>query len=94
MNARTDAPVRSRGTWLALAVGAIAVVALALTLTSGSSMPDVAKIAVPHELALKTAKLGIAAPPAQAAPAAVGIGYLPAHFAVQGGHDEVHPPQF
>jgi hypothetical protein len=92
MNARTDAPVRSRGIWLAFAVGAIAVAALALT--SGGATPDVAKIAVPHELALKTAKLGIAAPAAQAAPAAVGIGYLPAHLAAQGGHDEVHPPQF
>ena len=92
MNVRNDAPVPSRAVWLALAVGAIAVAALALTF--GGATPDVAKIAVPHELALKTAQLGIAAPAAQAAPAAVGIGYLPAHIAVQGGPDEVHPPQF
>jgi hypothetical protein len=92
MNARIDAPVRSSGIWLALAAGAIALVALALT--SGGATPDVAKIAVPHELALKTARLGIAAPPAQAAPAAVGTGYLPAHVAAQGEPDAEHPPQF
>ena len=84
--------IRTRSTLLVLAVAAIAVVGFALTF--GGASRDVAKLAVPHQLALKTAQLGLVAPAAQAAPIAPVAGYLPAQFTVQGHADETHPPQF
>jgi hypothetical protein len=75
-----------------LAAGAIAAVGFALAFSAAA--PDIAQVAVPHQLALRTAQIGIAAPTAQAAPPAVEVGYLPARIAVQGVADEAHPPQF
>ena len=85
-------PVRSRSIPLVLGVAGIAAVGFALTF--GSAWLDVAEVAVPHQLALKTAQLGLVAPAAQAAPIGSGAGYLPAQFAVQGLAAEPHPPQF
>jgi hypothetical protein len=75
-----------------LAAGAIA--ALGFVLTFGASSLDVAKLAVPHQLALKTAQLGFVAPAAQAAPIASGAGYLPAQFPAQALAEEPLLPQF
>lgn len=75
-----------------LAVGAIAAVGFALVF--GAARLDVASIAVPQELLLRTAQLGLAAPAAQAAPVATEAGYLPAQIAVQGQAVEAHLPQF
>ena len=77
---------------LVLAAGAIA--AVGFVLTFGVSSLDVAKLAVPHQLALKTAQLGFNAPAAQAAPLASGAGYLPAHLAVHAPAAEPLPAQF
>ena len=88
----SETPVRSRSTPLVLGVAGIAAVGFALTF--GSAWLDVAEVAVPHQLALKTAQLGFVAPAAQAAPIGSGAGYLPAQFAVQGLATEPHPPQF
>jgi hypothetical protein len=75
-----------------LAVAAIA--AVGFLLAFGVSSLDVAKLAVPHQLALKTVQLGIVAPAAQAAPAGSEAGYLPAQLAAQGEAEASHPPQF
>lgn len=88
----SESPVRSRSIPLVLGVAGIAAVGFALTF--GSAWLDVAEVAVPHQLALKTAQLGFVAPDAQAAPIGSAAGYLPAHFAVQGVATEPHPPQF
>lgn len=77
---------------LVLAAGAIA--AVGFVLTFGVSSLEVAKLAVPHQLALKTAQLGFNAPAAQAAPIASEAGYLPARLAAQGHAEEPHPPSF
>lgn len=96
MTTRSDSPaetpVRSRSIPLVLGVAGIAAVGFALTF--GSAWLDVAEFAVPHQLALKTAQIGFVAPAAQAAPIGSAVGYLPAHFAVQGLATEPHPPQF
>ena len=91
-DSRSETPVRTLSTPLVLAAAVIAAVGFALTF--GSASLDVAKLAVPHQLALKTAQLGFVAPAAQAAPIASTAGYLPAHIAVQGLAVEPHPPQF
>lgn len=77
---------------LVLAAGAIAAVGFALKF--GAAPLEVAKVALPPQLALKTAQLGFAAPAAQAAPIASGAGYLPAQFATQAQREEPLPPQF
>jgi hypothetical protein len=92
MNAHPAAPAPSRATRFVLAAGAIAAVGFALAFSAAA--PDIAQVAVPHQLALRTAQIGIAAPTAQAAPAAVEVVYLPARIAVQGVADEALPPQF
>ncbi len=92
MTTRPETPTRPLSTPLALAAAAIA--AVGFVLTFGGASLDVAKLAVPHQLALKTAQLGFVAPAAQAAPIASEAGYLPAQFAVQGQAEEPHPPQF
>jgi hypothetical protein len=92
MTTRSDPSRRTISTPLVLAAAAIA--AVGFLLTFGISSLDVAKLAVPHQLALKTAQLGFNAPAAQAAPIASAAGYLPAQIAVQGHVDEPHPPQF
>jgi len=91
-DSRSETPVRTLSTPLVLAAAAIAAVGFALTFDSASL--DVAQLAVPHQLALKTAQLGFVAPAAQAAPIAFAAGYLPAQIAVQGLAVEPHPPQF
>ena len=75
-------------------IGLAAIAAVGFALTFGSAWLDVAEVAVPHQLALKTAQLGFVAPAAQAAPIGSGAGYLPAQFAVQGLATEPHPSQF
>jgi hypothetical protein len=92
MTTRSDTSRRTISTPLVLAAAAIAAVGFALTF--GASSLDVAKLAVPHQLALKTAQLGFSAPAAQAAPIASAAGYLPAQIAVQGLAVEPHPSQF
>jgi hypothetical protein len=92
MNAHSAAPAPSSATRFVLAAGAIAAVGFALAFSGAA--PDIAQVAMPHRLALRTAQIGIAAPIAQAAPATVEAGYLPARIAVQGVADEAHPPQF
>ena len=78
---------------LVLAIAAI--VAVGFVLTFGTASLDVAKVAVPHQLALKTAQLGFVAPAAQAAPVGSEAGYLPAQLAAQGDAEEQpHLPQF
>jgi hypothetical protein len=89
---RSDTSRRTLSTPLVLAAAAIAAVGFALTF--GGASLDVAKLAVPHQLALRTAQLGFLAPAAQAAPIASEAGYLPAQLAAQGGAEEPHPPQF
>lgn len=91
-DSRSETPVRSLSTPLVLAAGAIAAVGFALTF--GGLSLDVAKLAVPHQLALKTAQLGFVAPAAQAAPITSAAGYLPAQIAAQGHAEEPLPPQF
>ena len=93
MTTRSDTSRRTLSTRLVLAATAIAA-AVGFALTFGASSLDVAQLAVPHQLALKTAQLGFVAPAAQAAPIASTAGYLPAHIAVQGFAVEPHPPQF
>jgi hypothetical protein len=85
-------PVRTRSTPFVLAVAGIAAVGFALAF--GSAWLDVAEVAVPHQLALKTAQLGFVAPTAQAAPIGSETGYLPAQLAAQGDAEEPHPPSF
>lgn len=92
MTTRSDPSRRIISTPLVLAAAAIA--AVGFVLTFGASSLDVAKLAVPHQLALKTAQLGLVAPAAQAAPVGSGAGYLPAQIAVQGHVEEPHLPQF
>jgi hypothetical protein len=93
MTPRSDPSRRFLSTPLVLAAAAIAA-ALGFALTFGGSSLEVAKLAVPHQLALRTAQLGFLAPAAQAAPIASEAGYLPAQLAAQGGAEEPHPPQF
>ena len=88
----SETPVRSRS--MPLVLGVVGIAAVGFLLTFGVSSLDVAKLAVPHQLALKTAQLGFNAPAAQAAPIASAAGYLPALIAVQGHHEEPHLPQF
>lgn len=76
---------------LLLGAGAVAAVAFALGL--GASSLDIAKFGAPHNVALHAAQIGLGAP-AQAAPAAVEAGYLPAQIAAQGRDDEAHPQSF
>jgi hypothetical protein len=92
MTTRSDTSRRTISTPLVLAAAAIA--AVGFVLTFGAASLDVAKLAVPHQLALKTAQLGLVAPAAQAAPVGSAAGYLPAQIAVQGHVGEPHPPQF
>lgn len=92
MTTQSDRSARTISTPIVLAAAAIA--AVGFVLTFGASSLDVAKLAVPHQLALKTAQLGFVAPAAQAAPTASEAGYLPAQFAVPGHAEEPHPPQF
>lgn len=92
MTPRSDPSRRFLSTPLVLAAAAIATVGFVLTF--GTSSLDVAKFAVPHQLALKTAQLGFNAPAAQAAPIASEAGYLPARLAAQGHAEEPHPPSF
>lgn len=82
---------RKLSTPLLLGAGAIAAVAFALGL--GASSLDIAKFGAPHNLALHAAQIGLGAP-AQAAPLAVEVGYLPARLAAQGRDDEAHPQPF
>ena len=77
-----------------LVLGAAAIAAVGFVLTFGGASLDVAKLAVPHQLALKTAQLGLVAPAAQAAPIASTAAYLPAQIVVQGLAVEPHPSQF
>lgn len=91
-DSRPGTPARPRSILLVVAAAVIA--AVGFVLTFGASTLDVAKLAVPHQLALTTAQLGFVAPAAQAAPIGSGAGYLPAQFAVQGLATEPHPPQF
>jgi len=88
----SETPARSRSIPLVLAIVGIA--AVGFLLTFGASSLDVAKVAVPHQLALKTAQLGFVAPTAQAAPIGSETGYLPAQLAAQGDAEEPHPPSF
>jgi len=93
MTTHSDASRRTFSTPLVLAAAAI--VAVGFLLTFGTASLDVAKVAVPHQLVLKTAQLGFVAPAAQAAPIGSGVGYLPAHLAAQGGAEEQpHLSQF
>jgi hypothetical protein len=89
---RSAASARTLSIPLVLAIAGIA--AVGFLLTFGASSLDVAKLAVPHQLALKTAQLGFVAPAAQAAPIGSETGYLPAQLAAQGDAEEPHPPQF
>lgn len=92
MTLRSDPSRRFLSTPLVLAAAAIA--AVGFVLTFGTSSLDVAKFAVPHQLALKTAQLGLVAPAARAAPIGSETGYLPAQLAAQGDAEEPHPPSF
>lgn len=92
MTAHPAAPARSRSTRFLFAAGAIAAAGFALAL--GAVSPDIARIAVPHQLALRTAQIGIAAPAAYAAPSADAMGYLPALIEVQGVAEETYLAQF
>ncbi len=92
MTARPFAPARSRSTRFLLAAGAIAAAGFALAF--GAIAPDVAQIAVPHQLALRAAQIGIAAPAAHAAGSAEGVRYLPGHMLVRGVAEEEPLPQF
>lgn len=92
MNAPSAAPARSRSSRFLFSAGAIAAVGLALAFSA--VFPDVAQIAVPHQLALRTAQIGIAAPAARAAESAGTVGYLPAYLVVQGAAEEEPLPQF
>jgi hypothetical protein len=92
MTPRSDPSRRFLSTPLVLAAAAIA--AVGFVLTFGTSSLDVAKFAVPHQLALKTAQLGLVAPAARAAPIGSETGYLPAQLAAQGDAEEPHPPSF
>jgi len=92
MTTRSDTSRRILSTPVVLTAAAIA--AVGFVLTFGTSSLDVAKLAVPHQLALKTAQLGLVAPAAQAAPIASEAGYLPAQLVVQGHAEEPLPPQF
>jgi hypothetical protein len=92
MTPRSDPSRRFLSTPLVLAAAAIA--AVGFVLTFGTSSLDVAKFAVPHQLALKTAQLGLVAPAAQAAPIGSETGYLPAQLAAQGDAEDPHPPSF
>ena len=93
MTTRSDTSHRTLSTPLVLAAAAIAA-AVGFALTFGGASLDVAQLAVPHQLALKTAQLGFNAPAAQAAPIGSAAGYLPAQLAAQGDAEESHPPQF
>lgn len=77
---------------LVLAAGTVA--ALAIVLTFGAAPFEVAKVAVPPQLALQTARIGLVATAAHAAPIAPGGGYLPARLATQAQAEEPLPPQF
>lgn len=92
MTPRSDPSRRFLSTPLVLAAAAIA--AVGFVLTFGTSSLEVAKFAVPHQLALKTAQLGLVAPAARAAPIGSETGYLPAQLAAQGDAEEPHPPSF
>jgi hypothetical protein len=65
-----------------------------VVLTFGAAPLEVAKIATPSQLALKTAPLGFVVPAAQAAPIASGAGYFPAQFAAPTQAEEPLPSQF
>jgi hypothetical protein len=93
MTTRSDPSHRTLSTPLVLAAAAIAA-AVGFALTFGGASLDVAQLAVPHQLALKTAQLGFVAPAAQAAPTASTAAYLPAQIVVQGLAVEPHPAQF
>jgi uncharacterized membrane protein YjjP (DUF1212 family) len=92
MTTHSDASRRTFSTPLVLAAAAI--VAVGFLLMFGTASLDVAKVAVPHQLVLKTAQLGFVAPAAQAAPIASTAAYLPAQIVVQGLAVEPHPSQF
>jgi hypothetical protein len=77
-----------------LIVGAGLLGAVAVALVFGASPLDIAKFGAPHNVALQAAQIGLGAP-AQAAPAAVQVAYLPAQLAVRADRqNEELPPQF
>jgi hypothetical protein len=82
---------RKLSTPLVLAAVALGVAAVALTL--GGALLDFAKFGAPHNVALQAAQFGLGGP-AQAAPAAIEAGYLPARFAVPVHESEPLPDQF
>jgi hypothetical protein len=93
MSTRSDGFIRKISTPFVLAAGALALVGVALTF--GSSFLEVAKVAIPHQLALKTAQLGLAVPAAQAASMVTDdAGYLPARLAIQAQVEQPLPAQF
>jgi hypothetical protein len=76
-----------------LIIGAGVAGAVALALAFGGASLDIAKFGAPHNVALQAAQLGFGAP-AQAAPLAPEVGYLPAHLAVQADQAAEHPQPF